>query len=185
MNKGITLILVGLLLLGLMGTAVWAAATPIDLTTPDTTQGTVLMATVREQCKIDVPANVTFTVNDIGVSTAAPVASVTINHIVLATATKQLKLSIAANFADFTPSVSGATTWAATDVSWNAATWAAGTGAANTLAFGSYNQVATSTADSSVCSTTDLVFTLAAKDTVKRSGNHTLMTTWKVESIGA
>jgi hypothetical protein len=45
--------------------------------------------------------------------------------------------------------------------------------------------VATCTADTATCSTTGLVFTLAAKTTVQRSGNHTLSVTWKFESIGS
>jgi hypothetical protein len=45
--------------------------------------------------------------------------------------------------------------------------------------------VATCTVDTASCSTTGLVFTLAANTAVQRSGNHTLVITWKFESIGA
>lgn len=108
----------------------------------------------------------------------------TISNIVLATATKQLKLSIQAGAEDFTPPVALATTWSASDVTWNAATWTSATGASGTLSSSSYNEVATCAADSAACSTTGLVFTLGAKGTVKRSGNHAINITWKFESTG-
>jgi len=185
MNKGITLILVGLLLLGLTGTAAWAVPTAATVGLPDTSQTTTLSANVREQCKITVPATVEFAVDDIGVATTASAASVTIEHIVLATATKQLKLSIQASAANFTPSVVSAATWSAANVSWNAATWTGATGALGTLSNSGYSEVATADADAAGCSTAALVFTLAANTSVKRSGTHTLAVTWKVESIGA
>jgi hypothetical protein len=77
-----------------------------------------------------------------------------------------------------------ATTWSAGDVTWNAAAWTSATGAVGTLSEAAYTEVATCFADSASCSTTGLVFTLGAKNTVKRSGDHTLAITWKFESIG-
>ena len=103
--------------------------------------------------------------------------------IVLAAATNQLTISLQANAASFTPPVAGATTWAAGDVTWNAATWTNATGASGTLSNAAYNTVSTCTADTSTCSTTGLVFTLGAKPTVRRSGSHTIVVTWKFESI--
>jgi hypothetical protein len=108
---------------------------------------------------------------------------VTVQSIVLATATKQLRVSLQANAASFTPPVVGSPTWAAGDVTWNAATWTNATGASGTLSNSAYTAVATCVADASDCSTTALVFTLGAKPTVKRSGNHTLVVTWKFEGI--
>ena len=131
-----------------------------------------------------VPAGVTFTVTNISGSTAAAAASVTIDNIVLATATKQLKVSVQADAAAFTPPVGGAVTWSASDVSWNAASWTSATGASGTLSNSAYNAVATCTADTASCSSTGIIFTLGAKSTVKRSGSHTLNVTWKLESIG-
>lgn len=156
-----------------------------NVTLPDTSQTTTLTATVSEQARVIVPANVTFNVTDVGSSTAASGASVTIDRIVLATATKQLKVSIQAAAASFTPPVVGATTWSAGDVTWNAAAWTSATGASGTLSNSSYNTVATCDANAAACSTTGLVFTLGAKSTVQRSGSHTLSVTWKFESIGA
>jgi len=155
------------------------------VTLPDTSQTTTLTANVSEQAQVTVPAGVTFNVTDISGSTAASAASVTIDNIVLATATKQLKVSIQANATDFTPPVALATTWAASDVTWNAATWTSATGASGTLSDAAYGEVATCTADTASCSTTGLVFTLAANTGVKRSGNHTLVITWKFEAIGS
>ncbi|MHB1458764.1 MAG: hypothetical protein ACYC0V_17785 [Armatimonadota bacterium] len=180
MKKQITMFMAGLFLIGLMGSA--AMATVVTL--PNSGSATTLTANVSEQCSIAVPATVTFNVTDISAATATGSQTVTIQNIVLATATKQLKLSIQASAAAFTPSVALATTWAPADVSWAAATWTNGIGAIGTLSSAAYAEVATATADSAVCSTANLVFTLAAKTTVKRSGNHTLAATWKVESIG-
>jgi hypothetical protein len=161
------------------------AASAAGVTLPDTSQNTDVTASVSEQCQITVPNSITFNVTDITSPTAASAASVSISNIVLATATKQLKLSLEANAASFTPSVSGATTWSAGDLTWNAASWTNATGAAGTLSNSSYTEVATADADVASASTTGLTFTLAAKSSIKRSGNHTLAMTWKVESIGS
>jgi hypothetical protein len=152
---------------------------------PDTSQTTLLTANVSEQATVTVPAGVTFNVTNITNSTAASGASVTVSNIVLGTATKQLRVSVQGNAASFTPPVVGATTWAAGDVTWNAASWTNATGASGTLSSSSYNTVADCTADAASCNTSGLVFTLAAKPTVKRSGNHTLTVTWKFESTGS
>ena len=161
------------------------ASAQTTATLPDSSQTTTLTATVSEQAQVTVPAGVTFNVTNIGASTAASAASVTVDGIVLATATKQLKISLQANAASFTPSVVGAGTWSAADVSWGAATFSnSGVGAAGTLSALAYGEIATCAADAASCSTTDLVFTLAPNASVKRSGNHTLSMTWKFESIG-
>jgi hypothetical protein len=169
----------GLLVLGATG-----AAAQTSVTLPDTSQTTTLTANVSEQARVTVPSGVTFNVTNVSASTAASAASVTADSIVLATATKQLKVSLQGNAASFTPPVGGATTWSASDVTWNAATWTNATGSAGTLSSAAYNTVATCDADAASCSTTGLTFTLGAKSTVKRSGNHTLVVTWKFESIG-
>jgi hypothetical protein len=155
------------------------------VTLTDTSQTTTLTANVSEQARVTVPAGVTFNVTNVSASTAATAASVTVDSIVLSTATKQLRVSLQANAASFTPPVGGAITWAAGDVAWNAATWTSATGASGTLSNAAYTAVATCAADTAGCSTTGLVFTLGAKSTVKRAGNHTLVVTWKFESIGS
>jgi hypothetical protein len=164
--------------------AAGAAAAQTTVALPDTSQTTTLTSVVNEQARVAVPATVSFNVTDVTSSTAASAASVTVSNIVLDTATKQLKVSIQANSASFTPPVAGATTWSASDVTWNAATWTNATGAAGTLSSSAFNEVATCDADAASCSTSGLVFTLAPKSTVKRSRNHTLSITWKFESIG-
>jgi len=170
-----------LALVGLLAMSAWGAVVVL----PDTSQTSTLTATVSEQCTITVPATITFTVNDIGSQTTADNAALNISNIALATATKQLKLSVQGDAADFTPPVGGATTWAVGDVTWTAGTWTNGTGSTGTLSDSSYSTVATATADVATLSTTALPFRLAAKATVKRSGDHTLGIHWKVESTGA
>jgi hypothetical protein len=160
------------------------ASAQTTVTLPDTSQTTTLTADVSEQARVTVPAGVTFDVDDISSSSAASAASVSVSNIALASATKQLKVSVKADAASFTPPAVGATTWSASDVTWNAATWTNATGASGTLSNSSFDEVATCTADVASCSTTGLVFTLGAKSTVKRAGNHTLSITWKFESIG-
>ena len=170
------------LLLAAISVGVSAAQTTVAL--PDSSQTTTMTASVSEQATVAVPAAVTFNVTNVNTSTAAGGASVTVDNIVMASATKQLKVSVQANAADFTPPEELATTWSAGDVTWNAAAWTSATGAVGTLSEAAYTEVATCFADAASCSTTGLVFTLGAKDTVKRSGDHTLAITWKFESIG-
>ena len=165
----------------LFGATVAGAQTTVTL--PDTSQTTTLTATVGDQARVTVPAGVSFAVSDIANATAASPATVTVANIVLATASKQLRMSLQAEAAAFTPPVGGATSWAASDVTWAAASWTNATGAAGTLSNSAYNAVATCTADVSTCSTAGLTFTLGANTGVKRSGNHTLVVRWKLESI--
>ena len=181
MKRSLSLVLCTAVLLACGATVAHAQTT---VTLPDTSQTTTFTANVSEQARVVVPATITFNITDVSASKAAGAASITIDNIVLATATKQLKLSIQASAANFTPPVVGATTWSATDITWNAATWTNATGSSGALSSSAYNAVATCTANAATCSTTGLVFTLGAKATVQRSGNHTLTATWKVESIG-
>jgi len=166
----------------LLATGLFAQAV-VDL--PNSAQSTVLTANVSEQAKVTVPSGITFNVLDITAITTAPVASVTVSNIALATATKQLKISVQAAAAVFTPSVDGAVTWAVGDVSWLGTGWTTSTGAAGTLIESAYHEVATCDADAAGCANAALSFKLAAKGTVKRSGSHTLGITWKFESIGS
>ena len=152
---------------------------------PDTSQTTTVSVSVSEQARMAVPAGISFTVTNVGASTAAAAATVTIDQIVLASSTKQLRLSLRADSASFSAPVGGETTWDASDVSWNAATWTAAAGLGGTLSNSSFNTVATCDAGATGCSTNALVFSLAAKPAVQRSGTHTLIVTWKVESIGS
>jgi hypothetical protein len=150
---------------------------------PDSSQTTTLTATVSDQATVTTPANVTFTVTDVASSTSGTAAAVAVTNIVLPTAADQLKVSVKASAANFTPPVALATTWAATDVSWAGGTWTSAVSAAGTLNDSTYGEVARCTADTSSCSTANVAFTLAAKPTVRRSGNHTLTITWKFEKL--
>ena len=76
----------------------------------------------------------TFNVTNTSVITM-PRAAVTVTNIALATATKQLQISLVANALAFTPSVAGGTSWASSDVSWDAVAFSnAGVGTAGALA---------------------------------------------------
>ena len=159
------------------------AQTTVNL--PNGSQTTTFSAYVSEQALLAVPSGVTFNVTNARASTVASSASVAVSDMRLATATKQLKISLRANAPSFTPTMTLAPTWAAGDVTCEPATFSNnGTGASGSLSDTAYTVVATCAADVSACSTTDLVFTLAAKSTFKESGNHRLAITLKFESIG-
>ena len=143
-----------------------------------------MTASVSEQCAAYLPDLVEWEVDDVSSSTPSEAQFVVANNIVFSSETKQLRLSIKANAASFTPPDGSGTTWAASDVSWNGCSWTNGTGAAGTLSDSSYNVVVTSAARPYLLATMGLVFTLAAKSSVSKSGDHTLVCTWKVESIG-
>ena len=115
------------------------ASAQTSVTLPDSSQTTTMTASVSEQAQVTVPAGVTFSVNNVASTTDASAASVSVANIVLATATKQLKISLKAGAASFTPPVGGATTWSAVDVSWNAGSWTSATSATGTLSSASYN----------------------------------------------
>lgn len=171
----------------LAGIALLAAAPAVAQTTivlPDTSQTTTLSVDVSEQARITVPAGIAFAVTNVNAPTAANPATVTIDSIVLSSATRQLRLSLQANAGSFTPPAPGDATWAAGDVSWNAASWTAAAGTAGTLTNAAYGTVATCDAGATACSTTTLTFTLGPKPAVQRAGAHTLVVTWKVEGIG-
>jgi hypothetical protein len=161
------------------------------VTLPDTTRATTLTAAVPEQARVTVPVGIAFAVTNVSSSTTEGNVAVSAQNIVLATATKQLRISLQANAASFTPPTVGATTWTAGDVSWNGGpgggpnAWVNATGSAGTLSSAIYTPVATCNADAASCSCSKITFTLAAKPTIKRSGAHTLTVTWKFESIGA
>lgn len=168
-----------------------AASAQTAVTLPDTTQGTTLTAAVPEQARITVPAGISFSVTNVSSPTTNVDVALSVANIVLMTATKQLRILVMANGISFTPPVAGATTWSASDVSWNAGPgggpnqWQNAVGSAGTLSSAAYNTVATCNADTASCSINKLTFTMAAKSTVKRSGSHTLTVTWKFESIGS
>jgi len=165
------------------GTAEASAQTFVVL--PDTSLVTAAAAKVTESARVTVPAAVSFPVSNVRTATQSAAVTVSIDQIVLGSATEQLRISLRAGGASFSPPKTGATTWSAGDVTWDAAIWTAATGSAGTLASGPYTPVATCDAGTSTCSTNALRFTLAPKPTVKRSGAHTLVVTWKLESIGS
>jgi hypothetical protein len=152
---------------------------------PDTGSTTTLTAAVVEQADISLPASVTIDVPSVNAQSARPNHIVTISSIVLATDTKQLRLSIRANAAAFTMPPASTVTWNASDVSWTSTqSWTNATYSEGTLSDSAFNVVATCNAGVSSCSTTRLKFMLAPNPSIRRSGTYTIGITWKVESIG-
>jgi hypothetical protein len=162
------------------------ASAQATIALPDSSQSTTLTANVSEQARITVPASVMFNVTNTAAITNAA-AAVTVTNITLASATKQLQISVVAGNLSFTPSVAGGTTWTSSDVSWDAVAFSnAGVGTAGALAgVATYNIVQTCAVAVTDCSTANLPFHLAAKPTVNYAGSHTLTMTWKFASIGA
>ena len=170
-----------LVAVGLVLAAPLASAQTV-LNLPDVSQTTTITAAVSEQATITLPSSITFNVTNVGVSTTAN-AAFSVANIVTATALKQLRISVQANAASFTPPVAGAATWTASNVSWTAGSWTNATGSAGTLSNSAYTVVALGTANVGSLSAAAVSFTLASNASVIRSGNHTLVVTWKVESL--
>jgi hypothetical protein len=171
------------MVVALTGTTAGLLSAQTVLPLPNETGTSTLTATVSEQGSFSVPSTVNFNVTNILVTTPSSPVSVTATNIVLATASKTLHIMVRGNGPVFTPSVAATPTWVVADVSWAAATFTNGTGVIGTLAQ-TYVGVATCAADVTSCGTTNMVFTLAANPAVTRSGAHTLVITWKFESIG-
>lgn len=172
----------GIVVVGLCLIGARTAGAQVTVTLPDTSQTTTLTATVSAQARVSVPAGVTFDVLDIALATTANPASITITNLVTPTAASQLRISLQADTANFTPPSAG-TTWNASDVTWAAATWTNATGAVGTLSSSAFNVVANCNANASACNTSGLVFALAAKTSVNRSGNHTIVVRWRFQAI--
>ena len=166
-----------------------SAQTTVGL--PDSSQSTTMTATVAEQARVTVPAAGSFNVTDVASSSATGNLTVTVQNIVLSSATKQLTISVKANTASFTPPVAGAATWSAGDLTWNTGpgggpnAWQNAVGSGGTLSNAAYTAIATCNADATTCSSTGFKFNLAARGSVKRAGTHTLVVSWKFESIGS
>jgi hypothetical protein len=162
-----------------MLSAVSAGAQTVPL--GDSSLTTTLTAVVSEQATVTVPGTITFNVTNVTASTTAT-ASVSVSNIVLSSAAKQIHVSLKADTASFNPPAPGDATWAAGDVSWNAATWTNASGTSGTLDDVGFNDVSACTADTASCSTNDLTFTLAPNLAVKRAGSHSIVVRWKVDA---
>lgn len=163
-----------------------AGAVSADVVTLDNeTQTTEFTANVSEQANVSVPVGVTFNVTNVSADTASAAQTVSATTVVLADG-KKLRIEIAPDDTDFAAPTGGTVTWASSDISW-VGTWTNGTAnnaAMSALAYAYVKLVDMTTANSGSLSSADLVFTLADNNTVDRSGNHTLATTWKFSSFG-
>jgi hypothetical protein len=160
--------------------AVVAAGSNVPL--PDDSAQTTLRAVVREQCDISVPAEIVFNVTDIARDTSAS-GAVAIDKIVLASAKRQLKLSLRAGAEAFAAPETGAPTWQADQVAWSAEGWSNAKGQGNRLSPKEWGTVAVSDPGVSKIGNGKLQFVLGANDRISRSGDYTLTVNWRVESV--
>lgn len=149
---------------------------------PDESQQTTLTATVSEQANISVPNEILFDVTNVSANTDATGLAVSATTVVLNDG-NALRIELKADAANFTPPSGAAVAWAASDVSWDAAAWTGGTGAAGVLSSAAYTKVADSSANASELSSSAVTWTLASKATIDRAGDHTLTSTWKFSSF--
>jgi hypothetical protein len=148
---------------------------------PDTSQTTGVIVNILESVSVTIPSSAMFTVANISAPTVSPAMTVAVSGLTAKSASTGVALSVRAAAAQFTPPQPGAPTWAAADVSWPAGTWTGATGSAGTLSTSAFNTVAT--CGTNGCSTSGFTFTLAPNPAVTRSGAHTLIVTWKIESL--
>ena len=148
---------------------------------PDTSQTTGVIVNVLEQATVTIPATTLFSVSNISMPTTSTAMTVSVGTLARKTTSTGVALSLRANGPAFTPPQPGAPSWTAADVSWTAGTWSGGTGSAGILSGSAFTPIATCGTDG--CSTGNLVFTLSPKPSVTRSGAHTLVVTWKIESL--
>lgn len=148
---------------------------------PDSSQTTGIVVNIMEQATVTIPTMAFFTVANITVSTSSSPAAVALSGLLRKTTSTGVALSLRANAPQFTPPQPGAPTWAAADVSWTAGAWTGGTGSPGVLNNSSFTRVASCNVDG--CSTNTLQFTLGPNPSVTRSGQHTLVVTWKIESL--
>lgn len=171
------------LILGCLGTGAAFAATTLPTVTGN--NNTTLTATVSEQVTVSIGTTAAFAVTNIGATTPATAPVVVSASNIVLDPTKSLLISVSANAAAFTPSAGG-TTWDASAVSWAAASSAptAAVAASGTLSntAATFVPVAECTADVAACSVSPL-FLLAAKPTITLPGSHSLVVSWKFESI--
>ncbi len=161
------------------GLATAGAQTTVIL--PDTSQTTGVVVNIMENVTVTIPPAAFFSVANISAPTPSSTLTVSASALMRKTTSTGIALSVRAAAPQFTPPQSGLPTWAAADVSWPAAAWTGATGTAGTLSSAAFTRVATCEVDG--CSTSSLLFTLAPKPGVTRSGAHTLVVTWKIESL--
>jgi len=159
------------------------------LTLPDTSQTSTFQATIGEQINVVVPTiisfgNITIGGNNSSVAATSAAQTVSITGATLASG-QTVKISLEANAANFTDGAGP--TFAASDVSWNAATWTLATGALGTLKNTAFTQVAQSVvAPVGTIGTTNLVFTLGVHNfgaVAVQAGPQTLVATWQFQSF--
>lgn len=150
---------------------------------PEEGQTSTANAAVTEQARVSVPPSILFDVVDISEPTESSPVSVLVDHIVLASASRMLQISVRADASSFQAPYGGTPTWSAGDITWGEASWVNGEGYAGTMSDSAFNVLAMCDPGVSECNTADLVFELAPNLTVQRAGGHALSVTWKFEGV--
>jgi hypothetical protein len=166
---------------GLMAGVAGAIHAQTTVILPDTSQTTGVIVNIMESVTVTIPSNAIFSVANITAPTASTAMTVEVSELTAKTSSTGVALSVRASAAQFMPPQAGAPTWAAADVSWVAGTWTGAFGSAGTLSSSVFNRVAE--CGTTGCSTSGFTFSLAPKPTVTRSGAHTLVVIWKIESL--
>ena len=148
---------------------------------PDTSLTTAVTVNLYESARVTIPSSAMFNVSNVSAATTSQNLTVSLQDLFRKSSTTGVAISLRATALNFTPPQSGAVTWSASDVSWEAVTWTGGTGSAGTLSNASFTPVVTCATTG--CSTTTFTLQLAAKPTVGRAGAHTLVVTWKIETL--
>lgn len=169
------------LLVTLAGGGAGEARAQTTVILPDTSQTTSVVVNIMENVTVTIPSVTFFTVANIAAPTTSTPMTVGTSALMRKTTSTGVALSMRAAAPQFTPPQAGAVTWAAGDVAWQAGTWTGATGSAGVLSSAAFTRVAA--CGTTGCSTSSFTLTLAPKPSVSRAGAHSLVVTWKIESL--
>ena len=130
-----------------------------------------------------IPTSVSFFVTDVSLSTTGtPNPSTASFTDAVLTSGNALRMSIQADATNFTRPVEAGGSIPATNLSWTISGATNGQGFAGTLSATGYTKVYESNPDATSGSV-NLTWSLAAPGATVRAGAHTLIATWKLESV--
>ena len=166
---------------GLVAGAAIALQAQATVILPDTSQTTGVLVNIMEHVTVTIPSTTFFNVSNISAPTVSTAMTVSASALMRKTTSTGVALSVRAAAPQFTPPQTGAATWSAGDVSWTAGSWTGATASGGVLSSSAFNQVVACGTDG--CSSGTFTFTLAPQPAVTRAGAHTLVVTWKIESL--
>ena len=141
----------------------------------------VAPAAAQQSVSVDLPAVVGFVVADVGSSTAGSTTTVSFADASLDPG-KVLRVWVKADAASFTPPASGASSVAASKVSWSPAAAHNGIGSSGALSSVSWTLLFESDAGQT-SGWAEIDWSLAALDGRVRAGNHQVSLRWKLEAV--